>query len=42
MSLRSQELYQPVPNREYRKSLYESPFPHSASLLLFYAASLAY
>src|SRR5215218_5338059 len=35
MSLRSQELYQPVPNREYRKSLYESPLPHSALLLLF-------
>ena len=35
MLLRSQELYQPIPNREHRESLYESPFPHSALLLQF-------
>src|SRR5829696_6557229 len=35
MLLRSQELYEPIPNREYRESLYESPLPHGALLLLF-------
>src|SRR5215204_7713320 len=35
MSLRSQELYQPIPDRDYRENLYESPLPHSALLLLF-------
>src|SRR5215217_479240 len=34
MLLRSQELYQPVADRDYRESLYESPLPHSALLLL--------
>src|SRR5215218_6229981 len=35
MFLRSQELYEPIPDREDRESLYESPLPHSALLLLF-------
>src|SRR5215203_3455372 len=35
MLLRSQELYQPIPHRDYRESLYESPLPHRALLLLF-------
>src|SRR5215208_4598220 len=35
MLLRSQELYEPIPDREYREALYESPLPHSALLLLF-------
>jgi len=34
MLLRSQELYEPIPDRDYRESLYESPLPHSALLLL--------
>src|SRR5215203_868409 len=33
MPLWSQELYEPIPNREYGECLYESPFPHSALLL---------
>src|SRR5215207_3640796 len=33
--LRSQELYQPIPDRDYRENLYEPPLPHSALLLLF-------
>jgi hypothetical protein len=32
---RSQELYEPIPHRDYRESLYESPLPHSAVRLLF-------
>jgi hypothetical protein len=35
MFLRSQELYEPISYRDYRESLYESPLPHSALLLLF-------
>src|SRR5215204_6691722 len=35
MLLRSQELYQPIPDRDYRENLYESPLPHRALLLLF-------
>src|SRR5215217_8583823 len=35
MLLRSQELYQPIPDRDYRESLYESPLPHRALLLMF-------
>src|SRR3712207_445371 len=35
MLLRSQELYEPIPHREYRERLYKSPLPHSALLLLF-------
>src|SRR5215211_2858183 len=35
MLLRSQELYEPIPERDYRESLYESPLPHGALLLLF-------
>jgi hypothetical protein len=34
MLLRSQELYEPIPDRDYCESLYESPLPHSALLLL--------
>jgi hypothetical protein len=34
MLLRSQELYQPVADRDYREILYESLLPHSALLLL--------
>src|SRR5215203_147544 len=30
MLLRSQELYEPVPERDYRESLDESPLPHGA------------
>src|SRR5215212_11374511 len=30
MLLWSQELYEPIPERDYRKSLYESPLPHGA------------
>src|SRR5215208_2394862 len=30
MPLRSQEFYEPIPNREYGEGLYESPLPHSA------------
>lgn len=32
---RSEELYEPIPEREYRESLYDSPFPHGALLLPF-------
>src|SRR5215207_11205514 len=35
MLLRSQELYEPIPDRDYRENLYESPLPHRALLLLF-------
>src|SRR5918995_6935537 len=35
MLLRSQELYQPIPDRDYRENLYEPPLPHRALLLLF-------
>jgi hypothetical protein len=35
MLLRSEELYQPIPDRDYRENLYESPLPQSALLLLF-------
>jgi hypothetical protein len=28
MPLRSQELYEPIPERDYRESLYEPPLPH--------------
>src|ERR687889_709547 len=28
MLLRSQELYEPIPERDYRESLYEPPLPH--------------
>src|SRR5829696_2655397 len=33
MLLRSQELYEPIPDCDYREILYESPLPHSALLL---------
>jgi hypothetical protein len=33
MLLRSQELYQPIPDRDYRESLNEPPLPQSALLL---------
>src|SRR5918999_2994241 len=35
MLLRSQELYEPIPDRDYRENLYESPLPHSTLHLLF-------
>jgi hypothetical protein len=34
MLVRSQELYEPIPDRDYRENLYESPLPHRALLLL--------
>src|SRR5215218_8705917 len=35
MLVRSQELYEPIPDRDYRENLYESPLPHRALLLVF-------
>jgi hypothetical protein len=35
MLLRCQELYEPIPDRDYRENLYESPLPQSALHLLF-------
>src|SRR5215207_847930 len=32
MLLRSQELYEPIPERDYRESLYKPPLPHGALL----------
>src|SRR5215218_8641690 len=32
MLLRSQELYEPIPDRDYRENLYESPLPQVALL----------
>ena len=36
MPLRSQELYEPIPDREYGEFLDESPLPHSALLLVLF------
>ena len=36
VTLRSKELYEPIPDREYREFLYESPLPHGALLLVLF------
>src|SRR5215208_1515012 len=41
MLLRSQELYEPIPERDYRESLYEPPLPHGVLPFRFRAASRA-
>src|SRR5215218_1261098 len=37
--LRSQELYEPIPERDYRESLYEPPLPHGVLPFHFRAVS---
>src|SRR5215212_1956140 len=39
MLLWSQEFYEPITERDYRESLYESPLPHGALSSRFRAAS---
>src|SRR5919107_5206982 len=39
MLLRSQELYEPIPERDYRESLYEPPLPHGVLPFHFRAVS---
>jgi hypothetical protein len=41
MFLRSQELYESIPERDYRESFYESPLPHGVLPFRFRAASRA-
>jgi hypothetical protein len=42
MLLGSQELYKPIPEREYRESLYESPLPQVALLLPFSCCNMSW
>ena len=39
---RSEELYEPISHREYRESLYDSPFPHGALLLPFSCCNMSW
>jgi hypothetical protein len=41
MLLWSQELYEPIPERDYRESLYEPPLPHGVLPFRFRAVSRA-
>src|SRR5215211_8233908 len=39
---RSEDLYEPISHREYRESLYDSPFPHGALLLPFSCCNMSW